>query len=186
VIWLPQQPVLIDLGAVGSIALDPVWLEESLEDAACAAGYKDWPASDVARSVTDFLATDDPESPSPLQTFVSKVHGVLRAIGYPDLVPFFLRDGIELRVSLLDLANEEPSGFELGFFKACERACSQLVKGDIASKIAFEEMKPAVKAILRKRHWCPLCEAFAGDLIGFLRSVLCKLGNDRRITFAIR
>lgn len=185
-IWLENEPPVIDLGAAGSVTLDQGWLEQCLEEAASAAGYEEWPAGDVARSVTEFFFAERSETPYSLEAFTSKVHRVLRGIGYEEVAPFFLRDGFELRVSLLDLAREHPSGFELGFFNSCERACNQLLTGGLASKIAFEEMQPAVKAILQRTHWCRRCEVFAGDLVAFLRILLQKLAVGRRITFAIR
>ena len=162
-IWLVNEPPVIDLGAAGSVAMEQDWLEQCLEEAAFAAGYEEWPAEDVARSVTAFFLAERSENPYSLEAFTSTV-----------------------RVSLLDLARENPSGFELGFFKSCERACSQLLTGGLASKIAFEEMQPAVKAILQKAHWCRRCEVFAGDLVAFLRGLLQKLALGRRVTFAIR
>lgn len=185
-IWLENQPLLIDLGGGGAVALESRWLEQYLGEAAAEAGYREWPAGDVARSVADFLSAERSESPSPLGVFVSKVNRVLREIGYGDVAPFFLRNGMELRVSLLDLASAQVSGFELGFFKDCERACRQLLKEGMASRIAFEEMQPAVKAILQKSHWCRRCDVFAGELVVFLRGLLQKLAEGRRITFAIR
>jgi hypothetical protein len=185
-IWLENEPLVIDLGAAGSVALEQGWLEQCLEEAAAAAGYAEWPAGDVARSVTEFLLAERSESPYSLEDFNAKVLRVLRGIGYAEVAPFFLRSGLELRVSLLDLAREQPYGFELGFFKSCERACNQLLTGGLASKIAFEEMQPAVKAILQRTHWSRRCDVFAGDLVAFLRGLLQKLALGRRITFAIR
>lgn len=185
-IWLENEPPVIDLGAAGSVALDQGWLEQCLEQAAAEAGYEEWLAADVALSVMDFLLAERSDQPYSLETFSATVRRVLRGIGYAELAPFFLRGGLELRVSLLDLAREQPSGFELGFFKSCESACSQLLTGGLASKIAFEEMQPAVKAILQKTHWCRRCDVFAGDLVAFLRGLLQKLALGRRITLAIR
>ena len=54
-IWLENEPPVIDLGAAGSVTLDQGWLEQCLEEAASAAGYEEWPAGDVARSVTEFF-----------------------------------------------------------------------------------------------------------------------------------
>jgi hypothetical protein len=185
-IWLGNEPALIDLGPAGSIELEAAWLEQCLEQAAKAAGYGEWPARDVARTVADFLLTEHLEKPCPLEVFTQMVQRTLRGVGYDEVAPFFLRDGLELRVSLLDLARELPSGFELGFFKSCERACRQLLAGGIASRIAFEELQPAVKSILQRSHWCRPCEVFAGDLVAFLRVLLQRLAAGREIILAIR
>ena len=185
-IWLGNESPVIDLGPAGSIVLERGWLEQSLEEAALAAGYEEWPAGDVAGTVTDFFLAEHSGKPCPLEVFTTTVQRVLRGVGYGEVAPYFLQGGLELRVSLLDLAREFPLGFELGFFKACERACCQLLSGGIASRIAFEEMQPAVKAILQRVHWCRRCELFAGDLVAFLRMLLRKLAAGRRITLAIR
>lgn len=185
-IWLENEPAVIDLGPAGSIVLESGWLAQCLEEAASAAGYADWPAEDVARTVTDFLLAGHSEKPFPLEVFTKTVQRALRGVGYGEVAQFFLKSGLELRVSLLDLAQESAAGFELGFFKTCERACKQLLAGGIASRIAFEEMQPAVKAILQKSHWCRRCEVFAGDLVAFLRVLIQKLAADRRIILAIR
>ena len=129
-IWLENEPPVIDLGAAGSVALDRGWLEQCLEEAAFAAGYEQWPAGDVARSVTEFFLAERSETPYSLEAFTSKVNRVLRGIGYEEVAPFFLRDGLELRVSLLDLAQEHPFGFELGFFKSCEWVRPSWLKND--------------------------------------------------------
>jgi hypothetical protein len=178
-IWLGNEPALIDLGPAGSIELEAAWLEQCLEQAAKAAGYGEWPARDVARTVADFLLTEHLEKPCPLEVFTQMVQRTLRGVGYDEVAPFFLRDGLEL-------ARELPSGFELGFFKSCERACRQLLAGGIASRIAFEELQPAVKSILQRSHWCRPCEVFAGDLVAFLRVLLQRLAAGREIILAIR
>jgi hypothetical protein len=185
-IWLGNEPAIIDLGPAGSIELESAWLEQCLGEAARAAGYGEWPAQDVARSVTDFFRAEHVGKPCPLEVFTQMVQRTLRGVGYDEVAPFFLREGLELRVSLLDLAGELPSGFELGFFKACERACRQLLAGGIASRIAFEELQPAVKAILQRSHWCRPCEVFAGDLVAFLRVLIQKLAGGRQVVLAIR
>jgi hypothetical protein len=58
--------------------------------------------------------------------------------------------------------------------------------GGIASRIAFEELQPAVKSILQRSHWCRPCEVFAGDLVAFLRVLLQRLAAGREIILAIR
>lgn len=185
-IWLGNEPAIIDLGPAGSIVLQSEWLEQCLGEAARAAGYGEWPAQDVARTVTDFLLAEHLEKPCPLAVFTQMVQRTLRGVGYDEVAPFFLRDGLELRVSLLDLARELPAGFELGFFKACERACRQLLAGGVASRIAFEELQPAVKMILQRSHWCRPCEVFAGDLVAFLRGLIRRLATGRQLFLAIQ
>jgi hypothetical protein len=185
-IWLEHDTPLIKLGDAGAVALEHGWLQQCLEEAARAAGYQEWPAYDVARSVTAFLISQHTGSPYSLEGFTSAVHRALQGIGYTEVAPHFLREGIELRISLLDLAREAGEGFELGFFKACDKACARLLASGIASRVCFEDLHPAVKTALAKAHWSARCEAFTADIVDFLRNRLLHRTGARPIAFLIR
>jgi hypothetical protein len=184
-IYIREQPPLIELGS-GAVALDSIWLEQCLEDAACAAGYPEWPAADVARSVTTFLLSQRTPQPFSFEGFTTAVQSVLKGIGYDEVAPHFLRDGMEVRYSLLEIAEEVPSGFELGLFRACGDLCRRLLSSGVVSRICMDDLRPAVKKILSRSHWCPSCETLATELVSFLRETLCKASDSRPLTFSIR
>jgi hypothetical protein len=184
-IYLGHQPTLIELGA-GAVALDEHWLQQCLEEAAITAGYPEWPAADVARTVTAFLYSKRTALPFSFEGFTAAVRVVLHDLGYKEVAPHFLQNGIEVRYSLLDVAEELPAGFELGLFKACADLCKRLLSSGLVTTIRLENLKPAVKKTLAKTHWCPTCQKLAGELVVFLRETLFKISAEGRLTFSIR
>jgi len=184
-IYLREEPPLIELGS-GAVALDNDWLAHCLEEAAFAAGYPEWPAADVARTVSAFLHAKRTPEPFSFEGFTTAVHVVLKDIGYQEVAAQFLRDGLEVRYSLLEIVEELPTGFELGLFRASAELCRRLLSSGFVTRISLDNLRPAVKKVLAKAHWCPSCETLAGELVSFLRETLLRTANTRRLTFSIR
>jgi hypothetical protein len=185
-ICLCDETPVIEL-AGGSISLDTAWLQQSLERAARAAGYATWwPAGDVARSVTLFLQTHRPSEPLSLEGFTDTVRDALRGIGYGEVAPHFLKDGLDLSLSLLDVAETTGPGFEIGFFRDCQEACRRLLSTGNTPRIALEDLEPAVKYILGKNHWSSRCQTFADELVAFLRYHLPRYTRQRSLFFSLR
>lgn len=185
-ICLSDQSPIIEL-AGGSVALDPVWLQQSLQRAALAAGYPQWwPATDVAHSVAVFLQSHRSEKPFSLEKFTSSVRSALQGIGYGEVAPHFLRDGLDLSFSLLDVAEATGPGFEIGFFRSCLDACRRMLSAGVSLRIAFEDFAPAVKYMLGKTRWSPCCEAFGDELVAFLRHHLAQSCARQPLYFSMR
>ena len=185
-ICLCDAPQLIHLGQGGAVALELGWLAQSLEQAAFAAGYEHWPAVDVARSVTDFLRANGSSQPYSIEHFKLAVNRVLRGIGYGEVAPHFLRGGLELRSSLVDLVREVPPGFLMGFFKACEVGCHRLLSSGLATHVVFEDLHVAVKLLLGRLNWSPQCQSVADELVEHIRGCLLKATGAAKVTFIIR
>lgn len=184
-IYLREQPPLIHLGAGGSVALEHDWLKHYLEEAAMAAGYPEWPAADVARSVTAFLTASRSSQPYSFEGFTHAVQNVLSGIGYSEVAPHFLSRGLEVRYSLLEITNTTPAGFELGLFQSCADLCHRLLSSKAVSRLCFQDLRPAVKKSLSRSHWCPRCEKLSDEIVQFLRAHLQKIAADRPLTFSI-
>jgi len=185
-IYLRDQPPLIELGPGGTVALEHDWLKFYLEEAACAAGYPEWPAADVARSVTAFLvASRTPNQPFSFEGFTNAVQSVLSGIGYSEVAPHFLERGLEVRYSLLEVVRDIPQGFELGLFKSCAVLCDKLLSSPAVTRLRFEDLRPALKKHLDRTHWCPRCTQLADEIIQFLRTYLLKAAGKRPLTFSI-
>ena len=184
-IYLREEPPLIQLGA-GAVALDHAWLEHCLEEAAFSAGYPEWPATDVARTVTAFLMAHRLPKPFTFEEFTTSVHSVLRDIGYDEVASHFLIDGLVVRYSLLEVTEDLPSGFELGFFRACAELCKRLLSSGVVTRISLNDLRPAIKKVLARTNWCPTCELLLEELVSFLREHFLKTATARRFTFSIR
>lgn len=185
-IYLRDEPPMILLGDGGAVALEIDWLEHSLEDAALAAGYPDWPAADVARSVAAHMLSQRTQKPFTFHEFTSSVHEVLTGIGYSEICGHFLSGGIEVRYSLLELAEDTPAGFELALFKKCADVCDRMLANGVVTRLRFEGLRPAIKHLLKRTHWCPTCVVLSDELVAFLRSRLLKVSSSRTLAFSIR
>lgn len=170
----------------GVIPLEIRWLEESLEHAARAAGYPHWlPAEHVARTINAFLLHEAAPDPLSVESFALTVRSVLEGIGYGEVAPFFLRGGIELGFSLLDVSDRAQAGFELGFFYECERALDRLLACEVLGKIFFQDIIPAVKAVLNRSHWCSRCDQLRDEVVCFIRFQLARRGRPATLAFSI-
>lgn len=175
----------VQLG-VGVFAIEVRWLEQYLEKAAEAAGYVQWwPAEHVAQTISVFLGAQSESGPLSFQLFTATVQGVLEGIGYGEVAPHFMRSGLELGVSLLELSERASPGFELGFFKECERSVECLLATPVVGRVYFQDLTPAVKRVLRKAHWCRECDRLRDELVSFLRARLERGCGARNLGFSI-
>ncbi len=175
----------IQLGS-GVVSLEIRWLEQSLEKAASAAGYTQWlPAEHVAQTINAYLLSNASRQPVSLEAFALTVRGVLEGIGYGEVAPYFLRGGIELGFSLLDVSERVLPGFELGFFHECQRALERLLACEALGKILFQDMVPAVKKVLNRPHWCLECERMRDEIVCFIRYRLAHSRHAANLAFSI-
>jgi hypothetical protein len=185
-ICLCDEPPLIKIGG-GAVALDLEWLQYSLEKAALAAGYPQWwPATEVARTVTLYLKALRSEEPFSLEGFRSTVRTALQGIGYSEVAPHFLRDGLEIAVSLLEIAEGCIQGFELEFFERCSKTCEHLLTTGLTSRIAIEDLTPAVKRMLGRINWCGQCQQMADELVALIRHRIFQFAEEKPLYFSIR
>jgi hypothetical protein len=185
-ISLCDETPVIELGG-GSVALDSHWLQHSLEKAARAAGYPQWwPANDIAQTVLLFLKSRTTEKSFSLEKFTSTVRRALQGIGYGEVAPHFLREGIDLNFSLLEVAESTGRGFEIGFLRGCQEACKRMLASEVPVRLALEDMGPAVKYVLGKTHWGPRCQTFAEDLVAHLRYHLPLCTPHQSLFFSLR
>jgi hypothetical protein len=185
-ICLCDETPVVEL-AGGSVALDLPWLQQSLEKAARAAGYAQWwPADDVARSVTLFLKSQRSGKPFSLGSFTSMVRRALQEIGYGEVAPFFLQDGLDLSFSLLEVAETSGTGFEMGFFHGCLEACKKMLSTGVAARLALEDLEPAVKHVLGNANWTPRCQDVADELVTFLRHHVPQHAPNHTLFFSLR
>ena len=170
----------------GVVAIEVHWLEQSLEQAAADAGYAHWlPAEHVAQTVTAHLMTRPSRDPVSLEGFALTVRGVLEGIGYGEVAPFFLRSGLELGLSLVDVSERGGAESELGFFREFEGALDRLFACEVLSKISFVDMVPAVKMVLKRKKWSRVCDRFRDEIVEFIRCQVVKRAGQTPLLFSI-
>ncbi|MEI6714113.1 MAG: hypothetical protein WCO60_10200 [Verrucomicrobiota bacterium] len=182
---LSNEMPTLQLGS-GVVAIEARWLEQSLVQAAAAAGYPQWlPAQDIAKTVTAHLMAKSTRDPVSLEGFALTVRGVLEGVGYGEVAPFFLKSGLELGVSLLDVAERTMPGFELGFFRECEGAMDRVFACEVLGRLSFVDLVPAVKQVMQAKRWSRSCEFLRGEIVAFIRSQVAKRATREELIFSI-
>ncbi len=173
--------------AGGVLVLDPAWLVPMLNRAAFAAGHSPWwPAEHIATTVQAFFQSTLPSEPISFHRFRSCVHRVLEQLGHPDVACQFLNEGMDLGLSLLDLVERIPPGFELALFEECDRSLQALLRSQAVARASVWDLVPGIKRFLRKTHWSRTCERLRDELVEYLRRRLSHLAKNGSIALSIR
>lgn len=178
-------PAVIRVCDTGTVVLDRDWLAESLRHAAGLAGLEGewWPAEHIARSVTTFLEARGSEAPLGMERFCETVKTVLDGLGYGEVARHFLRDGLELRVSLMDFLPASGVCLEMHFFAVSSERLRKVLAGGVVRRLVLEDLKACVKSMTGNQHWSPRCAALVGDVVAHLRRVVSSTASD--VVFAI-
>src|ERR1700744_357315 len=128
-IALKDNLPVIQLPSGQVIAFECEWLVRSLVQAAARAGYaKWWLASHVAQSVTDYLQEQSELNVLPVEQLTNAVQSVLQVIGYAEVGQHFVPAAPRVQVSLVELAREAGTGYELVFFDKLGRRIQELCR----------------------------------------------------------
>jgi hypothetical protein len=173
--------------AGGLLLLEPTWVTQMLSRAAHAAGHTLWwPAEHIATTVQAFFQNTLPSQPICFQRFRTSVHRLLEQLGHADVAQTFLREGMDLGISLLELVDRVPPGFELALFEECDRSLQSLTESRAVARAFLWDLAPGIKRFLRKTHWNRECDWLRDELVHHLRHRLVQLAGDGSITLSIR
>ncbi len=178
-------PAVIRVCETGTVILDHDWLAEALRRAAGCAGLEEewWPAEHIARSVTTFLEARGSEAPLGMERFCATVRTVLEGLGYGQVADQFLRDGLELRVSLLDFLPATEACFEMYFFSVSAERLRKVLANGVVKRLVLEDLRECVKGMTGHRHWGPRCGVLMEEVVEHLRAVVSATTSD--VAFAI-
>ena len=152
-----------------AIAFDSEWLTRALNVAAMRAGYSRWwLAPHVAESVHWWLKAMNDRPAMPIDRFTQAVCRALQAIGYAKIGETFVATSPFARISLIDLAREAGTGYELAFFTRLDRALREVhsARGGYCELHGIER---CVRLLRQRRHWDQACEELRGEIVTFAR-----------------
>src|SRR6202043_1745670 len=105
------------------------WLHAAITRAADQAGYPSWWLTDhVTESIAFYLRLRTDESVVAFSQLSQTVRYVLKVIGYKEIVPYFTPALPPISISLLEIAREAGTGYELAFFDLLEKRIQMLVE----------------------------------------------------------
>jgi hypothetical protein len=184
-IALKDNLPVIQLSGGQVIAFECEWLVRSLVEAAARAGYaKWWLASHVARSVTDYLHDQTEVNVLPVDRLTNAVQSVLQVIGYAEVGRHFVPAPPRVQVSLVELARQAGSGYELAFFDLLGRRLHELCQ-EKNSCFELLGLEPCVKLLCSRKMWSRDCESLRADIVSFAREHTGAAAADRAVTFSL-
>lgn len=152
------------------VAFQRDWLLRALVQAAGKAGYqKWWLAEHVAESVVAYLALQFEENVVSVPRLVKAVQSVLQVIGYAEIAPYFNPGMPGVRLSLVDIAREAGTGYELVFFQRLRGKLETLL-GSGATFFELTGLAPCVKHLRSRKGWSRECDALRAEIVSFVRT----------------
>jgi hypothetical protein len=184
-ISLKDNLPVIQLPSGQVIAFECEWLVRSLVLAASRAGYANWwLASHVAVSVTDYLRDQTQMNVLPVEQLTTAVQSVLQVIGYAEVGRHFVPAPPRVQVSLLELAREAGSGYELAFFDKLGRRIQELCR-EKNSCFELLGLEPCVKLLRSRKIWSRDCEVLRTEIVSFAREQTGTAAADHEVSFSL-
>jgi hypothetical protein len=157
----------------------------SLECAARKAGYpKWWLCEHVTQSVLLHFRTEFLGSTVSSAELESAVRAALQCIGYSEVGQLFSFTPPSQEVSVLQLARQAGSGYELAFFDLLARQIRALVL-NASTHFVLCGLEPAVKLLRSKKAWCRDCETLRCEIVVFTRDHVQGAAGGREIGFSL-
>lgn len=148
------------------------WLHEAINSAADKAGYPGWWLTDhVTESIAFYLRLRNDESFVAFSQLSQTVRYVLKVIGYKEIIPHFSPAPPPISISMLELAQEAGSGYELAFFDLLEKRINALLETGTDS-LHFCALEPGVKYLRRTKVWSRACDVLREEIVCFVREKL--------------
>lgn len=167
------------------VAFDRDWLVRSLSRAARKAGFAQWwLASHVAESVTQFLRDQSELNVMPVERLTTAVQSVLQVIGYAEVGRFFEAGRPLAQVSLVELAREAGTGYELAFFERLGRRILELVEEEHCD-FELYGLEPCVKLLRARKAWSRDCDALRAEIVSFARDQTGIAAARNEVTFSL-
>jgi hypothetical protein len=184
-ISLKDNLPVIQLASGQVITFEREWLIRSLAQAAARAGYaKWWLAGHVAESVATYLHDQDEIVVLSEEHLSRTVQSVLQVIGYSEVAQHFVPAAPRVLVSLVELAREAGTGYELAFFDMLGRRIQELCK-ERSSCFELMGLEPCVKLLRARKSWSRDCDALRSEIVSFVREQTGTAAAGQEISFSL-
>lgn len=165
----------IQVGRHQVIQYDTLWLATALRRAALAAEREDFPFIDEIRmGIEKYLETKCPLNQLTLTDLFDRMRHMLVRIGCETIAEKLEPLAPPVSISLVRLAKEAGSGYELAFFRLLREELAELQSAG-AEEIRFGGLRDAALILCCVEKWDSRCDAVLADI----RSFLCDLDRDR-------
>jgi hypothetical protein len=159
------------------------WLCFCLQRAAEKSGW--WLAEHVASSVILYLGATYQNNVIARNHLCDIVSSVLQAIGYAEVALHFRPLDLPFELSLIDLAQEAGSGYELAFFRLLKERIQPALSNQ-ASNLDFYGLRQCVRHLQSAKTWNRSCSELRNEIVEFLRAQLERADLQADILLTIR
>ena len=162
------------------------WLHAAITRAADDAGYPRWWLTDhVTESIAFYLHLRNDENVVAFSQLSQTVRYVLKVIGYKEIVPHFAPSPPPISISLLDIAYESGTGYELAFFDLLEKRINTLVETGV-DDLQLCSLQACVKHLRGVKAWTRACDALREEIVCFVREKLTTNGSVTLFNCSLR
>lgn len=162
------------------------WLHAAITRAADEAGYPRWWLTDhVTESIAFYLHLRNDENVVAFSQLSQTVRYVLKVIGYKEIVPHFAPSPPPISISLLDIACEAGTGYELAFFDLLEKRINTLVETSV-DNLQLCSLQACVKHLRGVKAWTRACDALREEIVCFVREKLAANGSVTLLNCSLR
>jgi len=184
-IAFPNDLPLVRLEDGDCLAFERDWLVRSLICAARKAGYPNWWLADhVAQSVTEYLRSENDVPVVQAGRLEQAVQSVLQVIGFGDVGSHFAVGRPVIQISLVDLARDAGTGYELAFFELL-RARLDAALASHAPHFELRGLEPCVKVLRARKVWSRDCDGLRAEIVSFTREQMGIAAARHDITFSL-
>ena len=162
------------------------WLHAAITRAADQAGYPRWWLTDhVTESIAFYLHLRNDENVVAFSQLSQTVRYVLKVIGYKEIVPHFTPAPPPISISLLDIAREAGTGYELAFFDLLEKRINTLVATGV-DNLQLCSLQSCVKHLRGVKTWTRACDTLREEIVCFVREKLTSTIDLGRLNCSLR
>src|SRR3954467_8524566 len=137
---------------------DRNWLHAAINRAADQAGYPSWWLTEhVTESIAFYLHLRNDENVVAFKQLQETVQYVLKAIGYKEIIPYFAPAPPPISISLVDIAHQAGSGYELAFVDLLEKGLSPRIEAG-GDNLRLTALYAWVKHVRCTKVWTRACD----------------------------
>jgi hypothetical protein len=162
------------------------WLHAAITRAADKAGYPSWWLTDhVTESIAFYLRLRNDEPVVAFSQLSQTVRYVLKVIGYKEIIPHFAPAPPPISISLIELAHEAGTGYELAFFDLLEKRIHALIETG-AESLHVCSLQAGVKHLRGTKVWTRACDSLREEIVCFVRERLTSASELVRLDCSLR
>ena len=113
------------------------------------------------------------------------VRYVLKVIGYKEIIPHFSPAPPPISLSLLEIAHQASTGYELAFFDLLEKRIQSLIETG-ADVLHLCSLHACVKYLRRTKVWSRACDSLREEIVCFIREKLGSTNGLERMECSLR